>query len=1016
MKVETSSDPAPAAAPQTPPAVPRRRYHKQAVFLMFLAALLAIWGIVAGFTIAERRSTLERIHSQLEYTVGTLVDLSVLSERAAQAPARPSDPDRAAAFWRVLLQYPAAWVWIENDGKISAGQPPPPDAGPVISAAATSGDITAHAALTEANALIDWRRAALQRVGALVAASVAFLILGSRLQRALIQRTAAELGAAAAEERALQLVNYQAQLEGTVAERTTELRQTNTHLEQELTERLAAEAALHDHDALLTAVTKSAAALLGTQNVDDATTLVLGLMGPAFAVGRAQIFAAQIASSGHVIVSLRSEWLAPGVEPLHKAFVNGLDLSEALPEATAKLLAHQYCAVRPDDLRGVNAQLFATSGKRSMMLVPILVDSGLWGLLAFTDMSRGGREWMWAETDTMITLAELLGNATMSARRTKELADADTIIQNSPTILFRLQGEPSLPLIYISQNVSKFGQQPAQLVASPAWQQLLIDPEDRARVHAALTTVLANDAPSAAIEFRLLKGDGSRRWVEARYSPVRDKRGRLIEIEGIMIDVTERRAAEDKIARLARTDSLTGLANRATFVERLHQTFASSRRGGPGFAVLYLDLDHFKDINDTLGHPAGDTLLQTVALRLVGDVRETDLVARLGGDEFAILQGDVSDPASSGALAEKLLVTLAAPYTLGGNIVRVSASIGVAPLEPDTAVADTLLAQADLALYRSKEEGRNKYRFHSDDLEATVRERVTLATDLREAIEHGRLEVYYQPQVDLTSGVIVGMEALARWHHATRGILMPSVFIPIAEKTGTIFALGRWVLDQACGQMRQWLDEGIAPGVIAVNVSILQLRAAKEFVREITEMLEKWRIPASRLELDVTESMLAQISWAHNDVLSDLRKLGVRIALDDFGTDYSSFEYLRKYQISYVKIAQSFTNLATQDPDHARTVRAIINLARELKIGVIAEGVETNEQRSLLASIGPSTKAQGFYFSKPVTELEAAELLRKRTIIPAAPEAAAAGADVELAASSVSLDDPDLLPATGTSR
>ena len=1012
MRVQTNSDPPPAEAPRAPPAAPGRPFHRQVVFLLLLAALLAIWGIVAAFTVAERRSTLERAHSQLEFTVGTLVDLSVLSERAAQAPARPSDPDRAAAFWRVLLQYPAAWVWIETDGKISAGQPPPPDAGPVVATAATSGDITAHAALTEENALIDWRRAALQRGGALVLASVVFLILASRLQRALIERTAAELGAAAAEERAIQLVEYQAQLEGTVAQRTTELRHTNTHLEQELTERLAAEAALHHHDALLTAVTKSAAALLGAQNVEDATALVLALMGPAFAVGRAQIFAAQVAANGHLIASLRNEWLAPGVRPLHQAMLNGVDLSEALPDATAKLLAHEYSVVLAEDLRGPYVNLFPTSGKRSTMLVPILVDSGLWGLLVFADMARDGREWMWAETDTMITLAELLGNATMSARRTKELADANTIIQNSPTILFRLQGEPSLPLIYISQNIAKFGQHPARLVASPAWQQLLIDPEDQARVHAALTSVLENAAPSAAIEFRLLKGDGSRRWVEARYSPVRDKSGRLIEIEGIMIDVTERRAAEDKIARLARTDSLTGLANRATFIERLHQTFASSRRGGPGFAVLYLDLDHFKDINDTLGHPAGDTLLQTVALRLVGDVRETDLVARLGGDEFAILQGDVSDPASSGALAEKLLVTLAAPYTLGGNIVRVSASIGVAPLEPDTPAADTLLAQADLALYRSKEEGRNKYRFHSDDLEATVRERVTLATDLRAAIENHRLEVYYQPQVDLTSGVIVGMEALPRWHHPTRGILLPSVFIPIAEKTGTIFALGRWVLDQACGQMRQWLDSGIAPNVIAVNVSILQLKAPKEFVREVTEILDKWKVPPSRVELDVTESMLAQIAWAHNDVLTDLRKLGVRIALDDFGTDYSSFEYLRKYQISYVKIAQSFTSLATRDPEHAQTVRAIINLARELKIGVIAEGVETNEQRSLLASIGPSTKAQGFYFSKPVTELDAAELLRRRTIVPATPEAAAAGAADKSTASSLPPIEPRLLPAT----
>jgi len=314
---------------------------------------------------------------------------------------------------------------------------------------------------------------------------------------------------------------------------------------------------------------------------------------------------------------------------------------------------------------------------------------------------------------------------------------------------------------------------------------------------------------------------------------------------------------------------------------------------------------------------------------------------------------------------------------------HISASIGVALLDPETVGPDAMLAQADLALYRAKEEGRNKYRFHSDDLDTRVRERVNLAADLRDAIEQGALEVYYQPQVDLSSGAIVGMEALARWHHPTRGMVMPSVFIPIAEKSGTIQALGRWVLDQACGQMRKWQDAGIAPAVMAVNVSILQLRSPKEFVREVTEALVKWRVPASQLELDVTESMLAQIAWAGNDVLSDLRKLGVRIALDDFGTDYSSFEYLRKYQVNYIKIARSFTDMATRDAEHAQTVRAIISLARELRIGVIAEGVETVAQRSLLASIGPSTKAQGFLFSKPVTAAQAADLLRAGDIVPA---------------------------------
>jgi diguanylate cyclase (GGDEF)-like protein len=513
---------------------------------------------------------------------------------------------------------------------------------------------------------------------------------------------------------------------------------------------------------------------------------------------------------------------------------------------------------------------------------------------------------------------------------------------------------------------------------------VLIDALDRPRVLGALTGVLEKDASSASVEFRMLNGDGSHRWVEARYSPVRDHGGRLVEIEGIMIDVTERKAAEEQILRLARTDPLTGLANRTTFNERLHLAFNASRRGGTSFAVLYLDLDHFKDVNDTLGHPMGDLLLKMVAARLLGGVREADVVARFGGDEFAILQTDVPDPATAGTLAEKLRIAVGLPYTLKGNTAHVTASIGVAPLGVGTVEADAMLAQADLALYRAKDEGRDQYRFHTKDLDDEVRQRVNLTSDLREAIERGELELYYQPQVNLATGNIVGMEALARWHHPTRGMILPSVFISIAEKTGVILPLGRWILDQACGQMRRWRDAGIAPPVLAVNVSMLELRNADGFVGTVTETLAKWGLAPGDLELDVTESMLAQISWARNDVLTDLRKIGVHIALDDFGTDYSSFDYLRRYQINHIKIAQSFIKTAADNPDHAQSIRAIIALARNLRIDVIAEGVETADERALLIAMGATTEGQGFYFSAPVDEARASDLLRAGLIAPAA--------------------------------
>jgi diguanylate cyclase (GGDEF)-like protein/PAS domain S-box-containing protein len=560
--------------------------------------------------------------------------------------------------------------------------------------------------------------------------------------------------------------------------------------------------------------------------------------------------------------------------------------------------------------------------------------------------------------------------------RTRELSNANIIVQNSPVILYRLRGEPSFPLIYISHNITKLGYNPQALLASPSWAQTLIDPSDQAKVGEAMARILDKDAAGASIEFRLCTGDGALRWVENRYVPVRDKEGRLIEVEGIIIDITERKTAEDKITLLARTDGLTGLANRATFTERLAQSFAAAQRGALPFAILYLDLDKFKPVNDSFGHPIGDLLLQQVAQRLSSCTRATDLVARLGGDEFAVLQGEITDLASAGALAAKIQTVLARPFVLNGNEVRISVSIGISPYVVGNTGPDAMLVQADLALYRSKDEGRNQYHFHSNELDLEVLDRVTLAGEIMGAIDQGEFELHYQPQVELSSRNIVGMEALVRWNHPARGRLAPGLFIPIAEKTGTIVALGHWVLDQACRQMSLWRAEGLTLPVIAVNLSLLQLKHGQELVHDVTETLAKWGLVASDLEFDVTEATLARLTWAQNEVLPQLRQLGVKIAIDDFGSEYSSFDYIRAYRVNHLKIAQSFINRSTTDPECAATIRAIVNFAHDVGIVVIAQGVETKQQQDLLTSAKSTTQAQGFQFSKAVAADRAGELLR----------------------------------------
>jgi diguanylate cyclase (GGDEF)-like protein/PAS domain S-box-containing protein len=564
--------------------------------------------------------------------------------------------------------------------------------------------------------------------------------------------------------------------------------------------------------------------------------------------------------------------------------------------------------------------------------------------------------------------------------RTRELADANIIVQNSPVILYRLRGEPSFPLMYVSHNITKLGHDPEALLKSPSWAEVLIDSRDKAKVGEAMARILDKGAQGASIEFRLRTGNGGLRWVENRYVPVRDKEGRLIEVEGIIIDITERKAAEEKIALLARTDGLTGLTNRATFTERLHQVFAAAQRGATGFAILYLDLDEFKPVNDTFGHPVGDLLLQQVAQRLRSCARQSDLVARLGGDEFAIIQGEINEPENSGILAAKIQAALALPFYVNGNEIHISVSIGISSYAPGHAGADAMLAQADLALYRCKEKGGNQYHFHSADLDQDVLDRVALAGELKRAIEHGELELQYQPQVQLSSQNIVGMEALVRWNHPARGALSPRLFIPIAEKTGMMVALGHWVLDQACRQMSIWRAAGLNLPLISINLSLLQLKSTTELVRDIMGIIAKWGLAPSDVEFDVTEATLAQLTWTQNEVLSRLREAGVKIAIDNFGSKYSSFDYIRAHRVNHLKIAQSLINRSSSDPEAAATVRAIVNFARDIGIPVIGQGVETEQQSDMLTSTGVMTQAQGYHFSAAVGPDRAGELLRQGTI------------------------------------
>jgi diguanylate cyclase (GGDEF)-like protein len=443
---------------------------------------------------------------------------------------------------------------------------------------------------------------------------------------------------------------------------------------------------------------------------------------------------------------------------------------------------------------------------------------------------------------------------------------------------------------------------------------------------------------------------------------------------------TEVSSRETKISWMARYDNLTGLANRSVFAEALQHEIARARRDGTGFAVLYLDLDHFKDINDTLGHPIGDQLLQSVADRLRSAVRQTDTVSRFGGDEFALIATNLQQPAEAANLAVKVLAAISKPALIQSMEVRSGASIGIAVYGPDSENTETLLSHADIALYRAKSEGRGTYRFFTDAMDAEVRTEFMLGAELRQAIDSDQLFLVYQPQVDIYTGLIIGVEVLVRWQHPTRGMISPGQFIPVAEKSGLIVALGRWVMKESCRQMRKWLDASIAPPLIAVNLSALQFRTPHELEKDIAAILAETGVPPQKVELELTESVLMDASREHSDVLLRFRQTGFRIAIDDFGTGYSSLDYLRRFPVDRIKIAQQFM-LDPAEGSGDAIIRASIALAHELKLAVIVEGVETAKQLQRVKACG-GREVQGYYFSKPIPADAMTSLLRKGIIVP----------------------------------
>ncbi len=509
-------------------------------------------------------------------------------------------------------------------------------------------------------------------------------------------------------------------------------------------------------------------------------------------------------------------------------------------------------------------------------------------------------------------------------------------------------------------------------VSNIAW-QLFVDPNRMGE----LTRELDKSGVVRGAEVEVYRRDGTKKWLMVSLRAVRDVSGDLSFHEGIVEDISDRKMAEERIQYLAYYDALTGLPNRTLLQDRLSNAMARARRQKDKVALLFLDLDRFKFVNDSLGHSLGDLLLQAVADRLKKWARAQDTVARQGGDEFLIVMTDVKDIPAAAIAAERLMDAMTAEFVVHGHSLNVCCSVGISIFPDHGADADTLIKNADAAMYSAKDYGRDNFRFFTEEMNVQVAARLSLENSLRLALEKKELFLVYQPQMDIGTGRITGLEALVRWQSPELGLVSPAEFIPIAESSRLIMPIGEWVLRTACAQAKKWQDDGLPALPVAVNVSAAQFLHGgfRELIRKV---LRETGLSSEYLELELTESLLLSNADATFSVLQELKAMGLKLAIDDFGTGYSSFSYLKHFPIGKLKIDRSFIRDVAIGPDDAAITAAIISMAKTLNLKVIAEGVETEAQMSFLRA-HHCDEIQGYYFSKPLSVDAVVDKLRGAT-------------------------------------
>ena len=596
----------------------------------------------------------------------------------------------------------------------------------------------------------------------------------------------------------------------------------------------------------------------------------------------------------------------------------------------------------------------------------------------------GRVRWVWergigiyGEDGRLLHLEGIIEDVTQRTEAELALREAErryhSLFENAIEGIFRttpdgqyLDANPALARIYGFAT-------PQELIESlkDIRAQLYVDPERREEF---MRIVKARGSISG-FESQVYRKNGDAIWISENARAVFDDGGSVLYYEGTVEDITERHLYQARIEQQANYDTLTGLANRSLLNDRLQQAILTAASYGTRLAVVFVDLDRFKLINDSLGHHVGDELLRVMAERFRSCVREFDTVARLGGDEFVLLVNGHGGADSVATVMERMLATISRPWRSEQGDFEVTCSVGVALYPDDGSDAATLLKHADSAMYRAKEHGRNNFQFFTDDLNAMMKERLLLESNLRRALEREQFELHYQPRIELASGRMVACEALLRWQLHGLGTIPPSRFIPVAEETGLIGPIGRWVLETACTQAQSWRALGLPPCAVSVNVSPRQFRG-DDLVATIADVLAQTGLDPRLLEIELTETMVMQDGERMIDMLHAIKRLGVQIAVDDFGTGYSSLSYLKRFPVDRLKVDRSFVKDIATDTDSAAIVKTIVALGHNLGLKVVAEGVETDEQIAFL-SLNGCDELQGYHFSKPVSAWRLRKLLEK---------------------------------------